>query len=341
METRPRELAHHIRALPPVLRAMKELGYTADDCLAGTGLEEADLDHPRQESSFSLAQEFRFHRNLLELTGDPQLGLRLGKVYKVESYGLLGYAFMSAPTLRHALTIIRNYGPLTFTLFRIDFQVEGRLAHLRFYPDLPVPDDLLTFYVDRDLTAAAFGGETALQHPFPPREVALIHDGGGRRAVYEEHFGCPVSFGCESAALIFDAALLDEPMPLRDPETSAMCQQQCRLLLARMSKSTEYAERVRQLIVARPGFFPDIDYVAEKLNMTSRTLRRRLAEEDTSYQQILGDVRYQLAREYLATSTLPLEEIAVLLGYSAPGNFTHAFKRWHGSSPRQYRQEHR
>ena len=84
--------------------------------------------------------------------------------------------------------------------------------------------------------------------------------------------------------------------------------------------------------------FPDIDYVAEKLNMTSRTLRRRLTREDSSYQEILVEVRYELAREYLATSTLPLEEISVLLGYSAPGNFSNAFKRWHGSSPREYRQ---
>ncbi len=106
-----------------------------------------------------------------------------------------------------------------------------------------------------------------------------------------------------------------------------------------MSRQSGVVEQVRQLIVARPGYFPDIDYVAEKLNMTSRTLRRRLAAEGSSYQQILGEVRYQLAREYLGTSTLPLEEIAVLLGYSAPGNFTHAFKRWHGTSPRQYRQE--
>ncbi|HDY83103.1 MAG TPA: AraC family transcriptional regulator [Halieaceae bacterium] len=53
---------------------------------------------------------------------------------------------------------------------------------------------------------------------------------------------------------------------------------------------------------------------------------------------MLTEVRYQLACEYLGTSSLPMEEISVLLGYSTPGNFSHAFKRWHGSSPRQYRQ---
>ena len=135
------------------------------------------------------------------------------------------------------------------------------------------------------------------------------------------------------------AASLDNPMPMRDAQTSALCQQQCQLLLARMSKSSGFVDRVRQLIVARPGYFPDIDLVAEKLHMTSRTLRRRLTEEGSSFQQILAEVRYQLAREYLGTSNLPIEEISVLLGYSSPGNFTNAFKRWHGSSPRAYRKE--
>ena len=128
-------------------------------------------------------------------------------------------------------------------------------------------------------------------------------------------------------------------MPMRDVESSGVLQQQCQLLLARMSDSSGFVERVRQIIVERPGYFPDIDYIAEKLHMTSRTLRRKLTAENSSYQKILAEVRYQLAREYLSTSNLPLEEISSLLGYSAPGNFTNAFKRWHGNSPRQFRQE--
>ena len=136
-----------------------------------------------------------------------------------------------------------------------------------------------------------------------------------------------------------NALALDAPMPMRDVESSGVLQQQCELLLARMSASSGFVERVRQLIVARPGYFPDIDHIAEKLHMSSRTLRRRLTAEDSSYQKILAEVRYQLAREYLSTSNIPLEEISSLLGYSAPGNFTNAFKHWHGSSPRQFRQE--
>jgi len=329
--------SHHIKALPTALKAMRAMGFNSADCLAGTDLTEEQLARS-SDLPFTLEQEFRFHRNLLELTDNPMLGLLLGKEYQLESYGLLGYAFMSAPTLRQAMIVVRNYGPLTFTLFDVNFLVENGRGLLRFSPDIPIPEDLVTYYVDRDLTAAVSGSHNAVRQPLQPVQVKLMHNGEQRRDIYQRHFSCPVSFSAPASELQIDAALLDSTLPMGDSETSSMCQQQCRLLLARMRSGSTYVDKVRQLIVARPGYFPDIDYVAEKLNMTSRTLRRKLCREDSSYQDILAEVRYELAREYLATSTLPLEEISILLGYSAPGNFSNAFKRWHGCSPREYRQ---
>ena len=332
-------IAHHIKALPPALKAMEAMGYDTRQCLAGTGIDPEELLSTDLPQGFSLGQEFRFHRNLLQLSGDPLLGLKLGEAYPVQTYGLFGYAFLSAPNLRQALMIVSNYGPLSFTLFRIDFRETAAAGILRFSTLVDIPDDLLTFYADRDIAAALSGLEPEQFTPIRPVAVALMHPDHGRRKAYEAFFGCPVSFNSRHSEIQVDAAILDTPMPMQDAETSAICQQQCQLLLARMSKSSGFIEQVRQLIVARPGYFPDIDYVAEKLHMTSRTLRRRLDEENSSYQQILAEVRYELAREYLATSKLPIEEIAAMLGYSSPGNFSYAFKRWHGSPPRQYRQE--
>lgn len=333
------DISHHIKALPPAMQVMQVMGYDAEQCLAGTGLQAQDLADPAEIRNFTLEQEFRFHRNLLELSGDALLGLKLGSSYTLDKYGLLGYAFLSAPTLRHAMTLLHSYGPLSFTLFKINFLAAQAMAVLRFSRKELIPQDLLTFYSDRDLAAATLGGQDVLPEPLKLLGVEVMHEAGKHREDYENFFGCPVSFGAAHSELRCDAAILDAPMPQRDADTSALCQQQCQLLLARMSTSSGFVDKVRQLIVARPGYFPDIDYLAEKLAMTSRTLRRRLNAENSSYQQILCDVRHQLAQEYLGTSSLPIEEIAVLLGYSNPGNFTNAFKRWHGCSPSQYRQE--
>ena len=333
--------AHHVKALPPAIRVMEGSGFTAEQCLEGTGISVHELQLPDSITDFTLEQEFRFHRNLLQLTSDPLLGLRIGRAYTLENYGLFGYAFLSAPTLRQALMIVRNYGPLSFTLFKTDFKVRGRLAALQFSYQGGIPEDLLTYYVDRDLVASLFGSEFALPEPLALHSVAVMHSDQGNRGAYEAVFNCPLEFDAPCSELRIDAGTLDTPLPMSDVETSGLLQQQCKLLLARMSAGSGFVDRVRQIIVGRPGYFPDIDYVAEKLGMTSRNLRRKLDAEGSSFKQILAEVRHQLAKEYLATSSLPLEEISVLLGYSTPGNFSHAFKRWQGSSPRQFRQENR
>ena len=169
------DTSHHIKAISPALGAMQTMGFSAADCLRSTGLQESDLQRPSTELGFTLEQEFQFHRNLLELTDNPMLGLLLGKAYQLETYGLLGYAFMSAPTLRQALVILRNYGPLTFSLFDMNFLVEGARATLRLSPDIPIPDDLLAYYVDRDLTAAVNGGQGSLRVPMEPQHIQLLH----------------------------------------------------------------------------------------------------------------------------------------------------------------------
>ena len=202
----PVSLAHHIRALPPALRAMQDMGYPIERCLAGTGVLERDLAAPDLATKFSLEQEFQFHRNLLALTGDPMLGLTLGRAYTLQSYGLLGYAFLSAPTLRQALMIASNYALLTFTLFSIDFTVQGKRGLLRFSRKVDIPPDLVTYYVDRDLTASAFGGGDNLPNTMNINSVALMHAGDADQADrYAAFFDCPVTFNATHSELCFDA----------------------------------------------------------------------------------------------------------------------------------------
>jgi AraC-like DNA-binding protein len=114
--------------------------------------------------------------------------------------------------------------------------------------------------------------------------------------------------------------------------------QQCQLLLAKLGKRNQLIDNVRALLLARPGVFLDINGVAEKLGFSVRTFQRKLGEEKTSFQEILDEVRFRLAKEYLRETRIPLQEIAPLLGFNEPGNFTHAFKRWSGVAPNAFRQ---
>ena len=326
---------HPPLGLAPALQVMAAEGHSVQACLKGTGILSSRLNDPHQ--TITLQQEIRFHRNVLEISGDRTIGLRIGMAYLPQRYGLLGYALLSAATLRQALVIGSKFGDLTFTWFELRFAVTGDTAVFSLIDRVDIDADVRDLLYDRDCAAVwATMNETMGQRQ-PLSKIALPHDGHGRRVDYRKFFRCPIEFNTVPARVEFAAELAETPLPHRDTAASGQLLQQCQLLLAKLSRQSALVDDVRQALLARPGFFPDIAMMAEKLGLSVRTLRRRLTEENTSFQGVLDEVRFGLATEYLVETGLPLQEISTLLGYSEPGNFTHAFKRWSGKAPSDYR----
>jgi len=85
------------------------------------------------------------------------------------------------------------------------------------------------------------------------------------------------------------------------------------------------------------GQRPTIQEVAQELNLSARTLQRRLTEGGVTFQQVLEEARRELARHYLLQSSLELNETAYLLGYESANSFFRAFHHWEGTSPGQWR----
>jgi AraC-like DNA-binding protein len=326
-----------VRALLPPLEVLGAMGYDQAGLLLGTGIDQRQLDDAG--ARMSLQQELTFYRNVLEMTDDPVIGLKLGEPFIPQRYGLFGYALLSAPTFRHALAITENFGRLTFSFYTFHFGVEGRRAWFSMSDPPPIEDRLAHLYLDRDMSAATVDFAEILGARFPLHEVHLTHDGHGRQDVYRAHFACDVLFDAAVGKFVFSSELLDLPLPQGDPESSRHLLQQCQMLIAKLTAHGHFIDDVRMLVLARPGFFPDIDYVASKLGMSVRTLRRRLKEEGSSYRELLDEIRYGLAREYLANTQLPIDEVSRLLGYTEAGNFSHAFRRWSGISPSVWRRD--
>lgn len=327
---------HPIRTLLPVIQLMETMGHNRLACLRGTGLSPGAVEDRR--AKMSVQQELRFYQNILALTGDPCVGLRLGETFPPQSYGLFGYALFSAETFRHALSIAQQFGRLTFSFFSFSFGVAGSDGWFAMHSPPDLEPSLLNFYYDRDMSAAKLDFEAILGCQLPLRCVQFPHDGMGHPTRYEQHFGCAVEFGCEDARLYFDARLLDEPLPQADPESSNHLKQQCQFLIGRLAAKGPLVDEVRMLILARPGYFPDIDFIAERMGISVSTLRRRLKNEGHSYRELVNDARFFLAREYLLETDLSLDEISRLLGYSDAANFSHAFRRWTDMAPSLWRE---
>ncbi|GAB7406739.1 hypothetical protein OUHCRE3_54890 [Enterobacter hormaechei] len=130
---------------------------------------------------------------------------------------------------------------------------------------------------------------------------------------------------------------LERPMALANPATVQMCEQQCEALLATLDVQEGLLTRVRRLLLARPGDFPDLEQAARELHTSGRSLRRHLQQQRTSYQQLLDELRFARAKELLQSGDMPIYRIAEELGFSETASLRHAFQRWSGQPPSHFR----
>jgi len=176
---------------------------------------------------------------------------------------------------------------------------------------------------------------------FSPRFVDLVRREPVCRERHYALFRSPIHFGASSNRLVVDANELQRPLPGANAMLAQANERLIEDYLARFNRS-QLAMLVRsKLIDLLPAGRVSEEKVADSLNISVRSLQRRLREEETSFKRILDDMRQDLARDYVVGSGYSVNEIAYLLGFSEPGNFSRAFKRWHGLPPSRYRGAHR
>ena len=161
----------------------------------------------------------------------------------------------------------------------------------------------------------------------------------GVEQLYLDYFKCPVRFSCAEDRIAMDSGVMDRPLPGASPDMAQHNDQIVMQYLEQMDHQ-DIVNRVRRHIIedlasgslSKQG-------IADKMHMSPRNLQLKLAAEDTTFQDTLDSTRQNLAVGYMQQSHLAITEIAFLLGFSDASNFTRAFRRWFGVSPREYRVE--
>ena len=152
-----------------------------------------------------------------------------------------------------------------------------------------------------------------------------------------EVLGCDVTFGAPQNRLYFPAKLLSHASPHAEPELLDLHERFASEQVARLEKKDIVGQVERIVAELLDSGEVTLDAVAERLGIKPRTLRTRLTEAETSFNQVLADFRYRLARQLLATTDESIDEIVYLTGFSEPSTFYRAFKRWSGMTPIEYR----
>ncbi|MFE2993832.1 AraC family transcriptional regulator [Nocardia sp. NPDC059246] len=318
----------------------REHGVPAARMLQGSGLNEKQLANPDEQ--IDAHTELAVIRNLVrELGARPDLGLEVGRRYRITTFGIFGFACVSSPTLGEAISLALRYLELSFT-FCIPAARWRPGEFVARIHDERVPADVRRFLVERDVTAMFQMLSDLMGHRVELLRADFDFEPPPDLRLYTEIYGLTPNFEAEHNVFSMDPAILEQPLPQANEHTWAMCLAQCTELVSRRRARTGIAAEVRELLVPRGGLDgfavpPGIDSVARDLNMSTRTLRRHLDAAGTSYRQLLDEVRRALAEEMLTATPLSVSDVAIRLGYAEASTFIHAFKRWTGTTPSAYR----
>jgi AraC-like DNA-binding protein len=133
------------------------------------------------------------------------------------------------------------------------------------------------------------------------------------------------------------AAALDWPLVQADAAALRLAREQCERELDELGYDGHVSARVRQALTSGAGGFLDVQETAVALGISTRTLKRRLAEEGTTFSALLEELRRERAERLLRSTTLSIDAIAETVGYSDVANFTRAFRRWTKTTPTAFR----
>lgn len=311
-----------------------EHGLGAAQCLADTQIDAAHLFDA--DSQVTAAQEMQVMRNLQrQLPEVSGLGLQAGLRLRLSTHGILGYALLSSATLREALAMMLRYLDLAYAYCDVRIEEQPPEAHI-LIDDTAAPADVRQFVLERTV-----GGAHALTHEmlgrnFPVRRLQFRFARPEHAGRYAQLVGVTPQFEAGRNLIVVDSALLDQALPQANALTQRLCEEQCRLLLNQRRRRSGLAEAVRNQLLRTPEQMPEIEAIAAVLNLSDRTLRRRLVAEGTSYRDLADEVRCTLAEGWLG-ARLTVEEVASRLGFSEASSFIRAFKRWTGRTPGRLR----
>ncbi|NNH75975.1 AraC family transcriptional regulator [Nocardia uniformis] len=313
-------------------------GLSTADVLRSTGIHAADLDD--QTAEITLVQEITLIRNIVRgVEDEPGQGLLAGLMCHATSLGLLGFAIMSSPTLGHAIDIGLRHVDLTYTIANHTMRKVGDEVWI-VRDDRLLPEEIRSFALERDLGAISTVQQDlmSIKPPVLRVQVAL------RAHPIYEMFGAvlgvdDIRFDADQSIMVFTRSALNLPLPQANIAVARYYEQQCEELIERRRSRIGVSGQVRKLLIRRGGV-ADQSHVAADLDVSVRTLRRRLADEGTTFRELSNETIGMLAEELLVAG-LTVEQVADRLGYSSVSAFGSAFRSWKGQSPGHFARNNR
>jgi len=275
------------------------------------------------------------------LTGDEALALHFGEAIDISEISIIGLIGQASETMMDAFVQLNRYVRLVVETQNADGGERFQLGYDR--EGLWVIDARIDGDDFPELTESAFaqlvcGPRRFDQTPFV-KAVHVAHADPGYGAEYTRIFRAPVVFGAPRNALLIDPAWTVRRVEQLPRYAFAVLADRAEAMLEELDAGQSFRGEVerRLLAVLHTGRI-GVDQLAADLGVSRQTVFRRLKAEETTFEQVLDDLRCRLARHYLRGRKVSVAETAYLVGFSDPAAFSRAFKRWTGTNPRDARE---
>ena len=313
-----------------VFLALRKRGYAEEQLLGNLGFSQQDLED--EAFRLTLAQHEAFILRAIEQTGNPHLALELMGEVDTSATNLSLLAIANSGKISRALHAVTRYNRIFTRVHSIrSFEAEGQPvmeleSHLEHDSVIFFAVTSFALFLDQFFLQVLDG-----EHLVQLLELELPGPAGLQSPPSSYPF--ELRFNCARTRIHFAGEYLDQPMKQADPTTVRLITEMTERQLVEAEAEMSVVGAVRALLVDQVGAPPKLDDAARMLGLSSRSLRRKLAEAGTTYQRLLDSVRLKLALKLLRDSTAPVASIAYELGFNNPSDFTRAFKKWNGEPP--------
>jgi AraC-like DNA-binding protein len=313
--------------------ALESRGIDAVELFQNAGLEVAALADPL--ARYPLAATTRLWNLAVAATGDPALGIEVARHARPTYFHALGFSLAASGSLAEAFERIVRYFRLVSDA--AEMTLEALDEGYRFRVELVDPEQRpADEAVDAFVALAVRVCRVLRDRTYNPLSVSLRRPPPPDTTPFRRYFRVDVVFGAQADVLVFDKASFQQRLEGANAELARVSDQVVMSHLAKLGID-RFERKLQVLLVdALPHGEPNEADAAARLGTSVRNLQRRLADEGTSYKEVLDGTRRQLARSYLAEARYSMSEIAYLLGFGAASSFTRAFRRWESISPSEF-----
>jgi len=321
-----------------IARAIDDYGYDSRELFTQAGLDYRLVNEPG--ARYAYGSVCRLWELAAATIQDPCIGMRVASLWHPTTLHALGYSWLASYNLDEAYKRILRFGRILNSAANAAFKIresdnfyglvfDTSLLHIN--PPQVAQEGGLALFLN--ISRAAYGPD------FKPIGVSLKREEPECVDRFVEYFGTPITFNEVHNALWMDPVQVVKPLATANPELVRINDQIVVDYLANLDRG-DVVSQVRAAISERlPSGHIDEAEIAAAINLSQRSLQRRLAEQDMLFTRLLEDTRRELSRDYVRDPQRSINEIAYLLGFSEPGNFSRAFKRWYHQSPMEYRQK--